>query len=464
MKLYSTLTRKKEEFIPLEPGRVKMYACGPTVYNFIHIGNARPVCVFDVLRRYLEYRGYLVTFVQNFTDIDDKIINRANQEGVSSSDIAERYIDEYFTDASGLGVRLATHHPKATAVIPEIIEIVSGLIKKGDAYEEKGTVYFRSKSFEDYGKLSGQPLEELEAGARVDVNEVKENPLDFVLWKAAKPGEPAWDSPWGQGRPGWHIECSAMVGKLLGEQIDIHCGGQDLAFPHHENEIAQSESHTGKPYVRYWMHNGYINIDNKKMAKSAGNFFTVREAAKEYGYESIKFMLLSAHYRSPINYSTELLEQCNSALERLYNCRGNLDFVASNAGEDNSGVEEFFALLESRRAQFIQAMDDDLNTADGLAALFELTRDCNTFFAAPRPSGTAQAAAALFDEICAVLGILYNRKIKGSLEDEIASLVEERQAARKAKDFALADKIRDQLFERGIKLEDTPSGVRWSKV
>jgi len=464
MKLYNTLTRQKEEFVPLEEGRVKIYACGPTVYNFIHIGNGRPICVFDVLRRYLEYRGYLVTYVQNYTDIDDKIINKANEEGVSSEEIALRYTAEYEIDAKGLGVREATYHPTATEVIPEIIEIAETLIRKGHAYEAGGAVYFRTKNFAGYGKLSGQPLDELDAGARIEVSEEKEDALDFVLWKAAKPGEPSWLSPWGEGRPGWHIECSAMVKKILGDQIDIHCGGQDLAFPHHENEIAQSECYTGKqPYVKYWLHNGYINVDNKKMAKSEGNFFTIRDVAEKFGYEPIKLMLLQAHYRSPVNYSYDVVEQCKAALERLYNCRENLDFAIKHPGEDGSGDADFLNLLEERRAQFVKAMDDDLNTADGLAALFELVRDCNTYFSAPRTPGAAQAAAALFDELCGVLGILYNRKTPQNLDDEIQNLIDQRQQARKDKNFALADKIRDDLAGRGIRLEDTPQGVKWHR-
>jgi len=463
MKIYNTLTRRKEPLTTLEEGRVKIYACGPTVYNFIHIGNARPICVFDVLRRYLEYRGYQVTFVQNFTDIDDKIIQKANEEGVTSEEIARRYIDEYKTDASGLGVREATHHPTATEVMPEIIEIVSGLVAKGAAYEVEGTVYFRTKAFAGYGGLSGQPLEELEAGARVDTSEAKESTLDFVLWKAAKPGEPSWPSPWGEGRPGWHIECTAMIHKYMGEQIDIHCGGQDLAFPHHENEVAQSEAYTGKQYVRYWMHNGYINVDNRKMSKSLGNFFTVRDVSQKFGYEPIKFMMLQAHYRSPINYSYEVLEQCKAALERLYTCRENLEHAGGNPGEDDGTQAEFLTRVAARRDQFVAAMDDDLNTADGIAALFELVRESNTYFSTPRPAEAVQAASALFDEICAVLGILYNRKARGSLEDEIQQQIDRRQQARKEKDFATADRIRDELAAQGIRLEDTPTGVKWHR-
>ena len=344
MKIFNTLTREKEEFVPIEPGKVKMYACGPTVYNFIHIGNARPICVFDTLRRYLEFRGYEVTFVQNFTDIDDKIIKKANEEGVSAKEIAERYINEYLIDTKGLGIRAATIHPKATETIDEIKHIVETLEDTGFAYEAGGDVLFRTRKCPGYGKLSHQPLEELESGARISVGEHKEDPLDFVLWKSAKPGEPSWTSRWGEGRPGWHIECTAMIHKHLGQTIDIHCGGQDLIFPHHENEIAQSECCTGKEYAHYWMHNGYINVDNKKMSKSLGNFFTVREVAEKYGYEPIKYMMLSAHYRSPINYNLTIIEQCKSALERLYNCRDNLDFSLQNAlaqSEDAAADEAF---------------------------------------------------------------------------------------------------------------------------
>ncbi|HHY52388.1 MAG TPA: cysteine--tRNA ligase [Clostridiales bacterium] len=463
MKLYNTLTRQKETFVPLEEGRVKIYACGPTVYNYIHIGNGRPICIFDVLRRYLEYKGYAVTFVQNFTDVDDKIIKKANEEGVSAEEIANRYIEEYKIDAKGLGVREATIHPRATETMPEIIALVKELEEKGFAYAVDGNVYFRSRKFQDYGKLSHQPLEELEAGARIDVTEEKEDPLDFALWKAAKPGEPFWDSPWGKGRPGWHIECSAMVRKHLGNSIDIHCGGQDLIFPHHENEIAQSECCTGEHYVRYWLHNGYINVDNRKMSKSAGNFFTIRDVAEKFGYEPIKFLYLQAHYRSPINYSFEILEQCKSALDRLYSCRDNLDFALENHGEPDGSEQEFYDLLEKRRSQFVEAMDDDLNTADGLAALFDLARDCNIYFTTARAQGTVEAAIALFDEICSVLGILYNRKAPESLDAEIEALIEERQQARKAKNFARADEIRDMLAARGIRLEDTPQGVKWHR-
>ena len=367
MKVYNTLTRKKEELVPITPGEIKMYACGPTVYNYIHIGNARPLCIFDILRRYLEYRGYNVKFVQNFTDIDDKIIRRANEEHVDFSEISERYIKEFWTDADGLNVRHATINPKATENIDAIIQIISTLIEKGYAYEAQGDVYFSTEKFKDYGKLSHQPLEDLEAGARIMVGEVKREPMDFAVWKAAKPGEPAWDSPWGKGRPGWHIECSAMNWRYLGDTIDIHCGGQDLIFPHHENEIAQSECFTGKPFAHYWMHNGYINVDNVKMSKSLGNFFTVRDVAEKYGYEPIRYLLISAQYRSPINYSTDIIEQCISALNRLYTCRDSLDFELKNAADaEHDGDKAIIDGFNKYREQFIAAMDDDLNTTPSL--------------------------------------------------------------------------------------------------
>ena len=438
-----------------------MYACGPTVYNYIHIGNARPICVFDTLRRYLEYRGYDVTFVQNFTDIDDKLINKANEEGITVREVAERYIGEYMTDTKGLGIRPADIHPRATENIDTIINMVKTLEEKGFAYERDGSVYFRSRRFEEYGKLSHQPLEELEAGARIDVSDKKEDPLDFVLWKAAKPGEPSWPSPWGEGRPGWHIECSAMIRRHLGDTIDIHCGGQDLIFPHHENEIAQSECCTGAEYVHYWMHNGYINVDNRKMSKSLGNFFTVREVAEKFGYEPIKFMMLQAHYRSPINYSLEVIEQCRAALERLHNCRDSLDFALESAlGQGD--WHAFREKMDARAAQFAEAMDDDLNTADGIAALFEMARDINTYIAQPQPKEAVAYAVKRFDELCGVLGLLYNRASK-DLDSEVEALIAERQAARKAKDFARADAIRDQLAGMGILLKDTPQGVQWSR-
>ena len=464
MKVYNTLTRKKEELVPITPGEIKMYACGPTVDNYIHIGNARPLCIFDILRRYLEYRGYKVTFVQNFTDIDDKIIRRANEEHVDFSEISERYIKEFWTDADGLNVRHATVNPKATENIDAIIHIISTLIEKGYAYEAQGDVYFSTEKFKDYGKLSHQPLEDLEAGARIMVGEVKREPMDFAVWKAAKPGEPAWDSPWGKGRPGWHIECSAMNWRYLGDTIDIHCGGQDLIFPHHENEIAQSECFTGKPFAHYWMHNGYINVDNVKMSKSLGNFFTVRDVAEKYGYEPIRYLLISAQYRSPINYSTDIIEQCISALNRLYTCRDSLDFELKNASDaEHDGDRAIIDGFGKYREQFIDAMDDDLNTADAIASIFELVRDINTNVVGKTPSkALVEGAISVFDELTGVLGLVYNRKTE-TLDSDIEALIEARTNARKEKNWAEADRIRDQLKEMGIVLEDTAQGVKWHR-
>lgn len=464
MKVYNTLTRKKEELVPITPGEIKMYACGPTVYNYIHIGNARPLCIFDILRRYLEYRGYNVKFVQNFTDIDDKIIRRANEEHVDFSEISERYIKEFWTDADGLNVRHATINPKATENIDAIIQIISTLIEKGYAYEAQGDVYFSTEKFKDYGKLSHQPLEDLEAGARIMVGEVKREPMDFAVWKAAKPGEPAWDSPWGKGRPGWHIECSAMNWRYLGDTIDIHCGGQDLIFPHHENEIAQSECFTGKPFAHYWMHNGYINVDNVKMSKSLGNFFTVRDVAEKYGYEPIRYLLISAQYRSPINYSTDIIEQCIAALNRLYTCRDSLDFELKNAvGAEHDGDKAIIDGFNKYREQFIAAMDDDLNTADAIASIFELVRDINTNVVGKTPSkALVEGAIAMFDELTGVLGLVYNRKTE-TLDSDVEALIEARTNARKEKNWAEADRIRDQLKEMGIVLEDTAQGVKWHR-
>ena len=464
MKVYNTLTRKKEELVPITPGEIKMYACGPTVYNYIHIGNARPLCIFDILRRYLEYRGYNVKFVQNFTDIDDKIIRRANEEHVDFSEISERYIKEFWTDADGLNVRHATINPKATENIDAIIQIISTLIEKGYAYEAQGDVYFSTEKFKDYGKLSHQPLEDLEAGARIMVGEVKREPMDFAVWKAAKPGEPAWDSPWGKGRPGWHIECSAMNWRYLGDTIDIHCGGQDLIFPHHENEIAQSECFTGKPFAHYWMHNGYINVDNVKMSKSLGNFFTVRDVAEKYGYEPIRYLLISAQYRSPINYSTDIIEQCIAELNRLYTCRDSLDFELKNAADaEHDGDKAIIDGFDKYREQFISAMDDDLNTADAIASIFELVRDINTNVVGKTPSkALVEGAIAMFDELTGVLGLVYNRKTE-TLDSDVEALIEARTNARKEKNWAEADRIRDQLKEMGIVLEDTAQGVKWHR-
>ena len=462
MRIFNTMTRQKEEFIPNNPDEVKIYACGPTVYNYIHIGNARPLCVFDVLRRYLEYRGYNVKFVQNFTDVDDKIIKRANEEGITFEEVSKKYIEEFWTDANGLNFKKASVHPKATENIDEIINIIKTLEEKGYAYAVDGDVYFRTLKFKEYGKLSHQPIEDLQSGARIAIGEKKENPLDFALWKAAKEGEPYWDSPWGKGRPGWHIECSAMNKRFLGDTIDIHCGGQDLIFPHHENEIAQSECANGCTFAKYWMHNGYINVDNVKMSKSLGNFKTVREIANVYGYEVIRYFLISSHYRSPINYSLEIIEQCKSALERLYTCRESLDFALKNA-KDIPDDEELIKKLNSHREQFITAMDDDLNTADGVAAVFELVKDINTSILDKEVSkNVCQTAATVFDELCDVLGILYNRK-NNDVDSDIEALIEERQQARAIKDWATADRIRDELKAKGIILKDTPQGVTWTK-
>ena len=463
MKIFNTMSRRKEEFIPVDPNEVKIYACGPTVYNFIHIGNARPLCVFDVLRRYLEYRGYNVKFVQNFTDVDDKIIKRANEENCTFEEISEKYIKEFWTDAHGLNFKDATVHPKATENIDEIIEIIKTLEEKGYAYAVDGDVYYRTLKFNDYGKLSHQPIDDLQSGARIAVGDKKEDPLDFALWKAAKEGEPYWDSPWGKGRPGWHIECSAMNKRYLGNTIDIHCGGQDLIFPHHENEIAQSEAANGCMFSKYWMHNGYINVDNVKMSKSLGNFKTVREIADVYGYEVIRYFLISSHYRSPINYNLEIIEQCKSALERLYNCRESLDFSIKNAKTDIADDNEILALIDSRKEQFINSMDDDLNIADGIAAVFDLVSDINTKIINKEVSkNVCQKAADMFDELTGVLGLVYNRK-SNDINDDIEKLIEERQQARANKDWATADRIRDELKAQGITLKDTPQGVTWIK-
>ena len=461
MKLYNTLTRTKEEFIPLEEGKVKMYSCGPTVYNFFHIGNARPFIIFDSLRRYLEYIGYEVTFVQNFTDIDDKMIKNANEQNITVKDLADRFIAEYFTDAKGLGIKEATVHPKATENIDAIISTVQTLVDKGYAYAVDGDVYFETKKFSQYGKLSKQPLEDLEAGARIDVTDIKKNPTDFALWKAKKEGEPAWESPWGEGRPGWHIECSAMVNKYLGETIDIHSGGQDLIFPHHENEIAQSECATGKPFARYWLHNGYINVDNEKMSKSKGNFFTVRDVAQKYDYEVIRFFMLSAHYRSVINFADSLLAQSKAGLDRLYNCLHNLEFLATKAKkrdltpEEVAVKEEVFAF----KNQFCQAMDDDLNTADAIAALFDLARYLNTADKENWALELFDAATGLLKELGGVLGI-FNRSSEDTISEEAKALIAERKEAREAKDWAKADAIRDALLALGYEVADTRQGMK----
>lgn len=464
MRIYNTLTRTKQELKTIDDGEVKIYACGPTVYNYIHIGNARPLCVFDTLRRYLEYRGYNVKFVQNFTDIDDKIIKKAIEEDSDYKSVSEKYIEEFWKDAKGLNFREATVHPKATENIDEIIHIIETLVEKGYAYPvENGDVYFSPTKFDEYGKLSHQPLEDLEAGARINIGELKKEPMDFALWKGAKPGEPYWDSPWGKGRPGWHIECSAMAGRYLGKTIDIHCGGQDLIFPHHENEIAQSECCNGVPFANYWMHNGYINVDNVKMSKSLGNFFTVREVAEKFGYEPIRYLMISSQYRSPINYSIDIIEQCRAALDRLYTCRDNLDFALKNANDSvPDNADEIKKQLDSRREQFIKAMDDDLNTADGISAVFELVKDINVSVINTASRELIEYAISLFDELTGVLGLVYNRQDE-SLDDKVEELIALRTKARAEKNWAEADRIRDELKAQGIVLEDTPQGVKWHK-
>lgn len=464
MKLFNTLTNKKEDFVPIHPGKVSIYACGPTVYNLIHIGNARMACVFDTLRRYLQWRGFEVTFVQNFTDVDDKIIRRAAEEGVSEKELANRYIAEYLTDSQGLNILPASIAPRATETIDEIISLISDLEEKGFAYTAEDGVYFEVDKFEGYGRLSRQPLDDLVAGARVDSGEKKRSPVDFALWKSSKPGEPAWASPWGEGRPGWHIECSAMVRKHLGLTIDIHCGGSDLVFPHHENEIAQSECANGCMMANYWLHNGFINVDNKKMSKSAGNFFVVRDVAAEYGYEPVRFLSIASHYRSPINYSTEILEQNIAALQRLYACRDNLAFVAKNAAGGEADPS-FAEKLSARRQQFTAEMEDDFNTAGAIGILFELARDINIHCSPERSPSSADccAAAELFGELCGVLGLLYVTE-GGCTDAEIEALVALRTAAKKEKNYAEADRIREQLKEMGVTLEDTPLGTRWCAV
>lgn len=464
MQIYNTMTRQKQELKPISGKQVNIYACGPTVYNYIHIGNARPICAFDVLRRYLKYRGYNVKYVQNFTDVDDKIIKKSNEEGVPASEISEKYIAEYKTDAHGLNVMDADVHPKVTESMDIIIDLVRKLVETGHAYEKNGDVYFRTSSFKEYGKLSGMPIEELQAGARIDVSDIKENPLDFAVWKSAKEGEPYWESPWGKGRPGWHIECSAMSGYHIGDTLDIHCGGQDLIFPHHENEIAQSEAVTGKPLANCWMHNGYINVDNKKMSKSLGNFFTAREVAEKYGYETVRYMMIQAHYRSPINYCVELLEACKASLERLYNCRETLDRAIANA-KDGEISESAKNLFDTRRQQFITAMDDDLNTADAISFIFELVRDLNTMSSDNSVSKQQlQAGADLFDELTGVLGLMYKRRKADEIPAEVLELAEQRKSARKEKNFALADEIRDKITALGYSIKETRQGTEIKKI
>lgn len=464
MQIYNTLTRKKEEFIPQTPGEYRIYVCGPTVYNYIHIGNARPVVVFDTLRRYLEYRGNKVYFVSNITDIDDKLIKKAQEQGCSMKEVAEKFEAEFIKDSDGLNAKTPTVRPRATEHIEEILDIVKDILDKGYGYVAKnGDVYFRTRAFKEYGKLSHLNLEELESGNRelrsqMD-DDLKEDPADFAVWKAAKPGEPAWPSPYGPGRPGWHIECSAMARKHLGKTIDLHCGGQDLIFPHHENEIAQSECANGCTFSRYWMHNGFLNIDNHKMSKSANNFFTVREIAEVFGYEPIRYFLLTAGYRMPLNYTVELLNSCKASLERLYTCRDNLDFLIKNAkGESNLLAEKAAAA----KVKFNTAMDDDLNTPDALAAVFELVKDINTL-GADASVDALKAAAATFDELTGVLGLLYNRKTD-EIPAEVMDLVNQRAEAKKAKDWPTADALRAKITEMGYVVEDTPQGPKVTRA
>ena len=462
MQVYNTLTNRKEEFVPIEPGKVKMYVCGPTVYNFFHIGNARPFVVFDTLRRYFKFRGYEVKFVQNFTDVDDKIINKAKEEGITAPEVSEKYIKEYFDDAEALGVMKADVHPKVSEHIPEIIDFVQTLIDKGYAYEADGDVYYSTRHFHDYGKLSGQNIDDLESGARIAIGEVKKDPLDFALWKARKEeSEIAWESPWGMGRPGWHIECSTMAKKHLGTTIDIHGGGQDLTFPHHENEIAQSEACNDAEFAHYWMHNGYINVDGKKMSKSLGNFFTVRDIREHYSGDVIRFFLLSGHYRSPINFSDSLMEQSKQGYERIATAIETLEFLMANGTDEAIENEaDKLAALDKHKEKFIEVMDDDLNTADGIAAIFELVSDINLEVKDGTSKSYAEAALAKIKELTDVLGIFTQDDEEAGLGDDIQALIDERQAARAEKNWAKADEIRDKLAAMGITLKDTPQGVQ----
>lgn len=466
LKLYNSLTNKVEEFRP-EGNTVRIYACGPTVYNFFHVGNARSFMMFDTLRRYLEFKGYDVRYVQNFTDVDDKMIKRANEEGITIAQVAEKYINEYFTDADGLNVKRATVHPRATENIDGIINLVSTLIEKGHAYESNGDVYFRVRSFPEYGtSLLKQSIEDLASGARIDVNEIKEDPLDFALWKASKPGEPSWDSPWGKGRPGWHIECSAMAKRYLGDAIDIHCGGHDLKFPHHENEIAQSECANGCKFAKHWFHIGFVNVNNEKMSKSKNNFFTVRDLAKVYGYLPLRYFAVSAHYRMPINYEPGIIEQAKASLERIHNCLANLKFLAKNASETELSEEQkaYVASFDEYRNRFEEAMDDDLNTANAITAIFDLIKQINVTVTDGMPKAVYETLLNKAEELVDVLGLLPKEEAANDEDAAIDALIEERTAARKAKDWAKADAIRDQLTAMGIVLEDTPAGIRWKRI
>ena len=468
MRLYNTMSKRKEEFVPVEDGKVKMYVCGPTVYNFIHIGNARPMIVFDTVRRYFEYKGYDVNYVSNFTDVDDKIIKKAIEEGVPAEEISQRYIEECKKDMDGMNIEPATTNPLATQEIDGMIDMISTLIEKGYAYEKNGTVYFRTRQFKDYGKLSHKNLDDLRSGNRallVSGEDEKEDPLDFVLWKPKKEGEPAWESPWSDGRPGWHIECSVMSKKYLGEQIDIHAGGEDLVFPHHENEIAQSEACNGKEFAKYWMHNAFLNIDNHKMSKSLGNFRTVREISEQYDLQILRFFMLSAHYRSPLNFSAELMEASKNGLERILNAADNLRYMMEQAKEDSMTDAEKDNLAKTKEfvTAFETAMEDDFNTADAIAAIFDLVKYANTTATA---EGSKEYAKALYDllvKLADVLGLIVDKK-EEILDDEIEALIAERQAARKEKNFARADEIRDELAAKGIVLLDTREGVKWKKA
>ena len=468
IRIYNTLSKKKEDFVPLEEGKVRMYVCGPTVYNFIHIGNARPMIVFDTVRRYLEHKGYEVNFVSNFTDVDDKIIKKAIEEGVPAEEISQRYIAECKKDMEGMNIKPATTHPLATQEIGGMIEMISELIEKGYAYEKNGTVYYRTRKFAEYGKLSHKNLDDLQGGNRsllVSGEDEKEDPLDFVLWKPKKEGEPAWQSPWGEGRPGWHIECSVMSKKYLGEQIDIHGGGEDLIFPHHENEIAQSEACSGKCFSKYWMHNAFLNIDNRKMSKSLGNFFTVREIGEKYDLQVLRFFMLNAHYRSPLNFSADLMESSKNALERILTAVENLKYVAEHASLQEMTEEEVLKADEAKKFQenFDHAMDDDFNTADAIAAVFDLVKFANTNVAEGSSKAFADALRGKIQGLCDILGIITEKK-EELLDADIEQLIEERQAARKAKNFARADEIRNELLEKGIVLEDTREGVKWKRA
>lgn len=465
MKIYNTLTNQKEEFKTIRPGEVSMYVCGPTVYNFFHIGNARTFVVFDAFRRYLEYRGYNVKFVQNFTDIDDKMIKRANEENSTVKELGDKYISEYYKDADALKIERATVNPRATEFIGEIVEFVKALVDKGYAYDVDGDVYFSTKKFKGYGKLSGQDLDALQAGARISVDERKKDPMDFALWKAQKPGEPAWESPWGMGRPGWHIECSCMAYNLLGETIDIHAGGEDLAFPHHENEIAQSEARSGKTFANYWMHSAFINVNNQKMSKSLNNFFTAREILETYDAEVIRLFMLSGHYRTQLNFSMDLLDSAKSALERMYNAVSNLENLLGEVKVEKltDSEIEYKKVLDGYRDRYIEKMDDDFNSADGISVIFDLVREVNTNINSDSSKELVEYALSIIRELGTPLGIL-QKSTKGSLEEEIEALIAERQQARKDKNWALSDKIRDDLKARGIILEDTPQGVRWKKA